>query len=160
MQLAMVIRGGLVLICVACSQRPSRPGTSRSGIAGSWNAEFVVDSFILARRPVRTAPATGVVTFGDSTRLAGARGEWGIATTMRVDFRPALGRQLSCLDQDGSVTAVSAHGDSLHLNFTPQAADCGLHAVGRARGDTISGRWVEPGYAIQALGHFTLVRRS
>jgi len=159
MRLALALSGGFVAIGVACNSRSAVPMTPLAEIAGVWNAEFVVDSFILAQRPPHSAPAVGLVTFADTTRLAGARGELAMATTMSVDFRPALGRRISCLDSAGTETTVAVRNDSVHLNFTPHVADCGLHAVGHRHGDTISGRWVEPGFATLSLGHFRLVRR-
>ncbi len=49
--------------------------------------------------------------------------------------------------------------DSVFINFTPGASDCGLNVHGAVRGDSVSGAWYQPsirGY--RAKGRFVMWR--
>jgi|SRR6267143_1517883 len=51
--------------------------------------------------------------------------------------------------------------DSVFINFTPDAGDCGLNVHGTVRGDSISGTWYQPsirGY--RAKGRFVMWREQ
>jgi hypothetical protein len=94
-----------------------------------------------------------------------------------LDFTPILGRQISCyfeesqdLNSDtGPPLRVSPSiplglpgaQDSLWLDFTPGAADCGLHVNAHLNGRVGTGRWTEPSFAGNGRsGRFRMVRRD
>ena len=50
-------------------------------------------------------------------------------------------------------------GDSVFINFTPDAADCGLNVHGFVRADSVIGTWYQPGMrGYRAQGRFVMWR--
>src|SRR6266581_947538 len=49
--------------------------------------------------------------------------------------------------------------DSVFINFTPDAADCGLNVHGALRADSVFGSWYQPGFSgYRAKGPFVMWR--
>ena len=77
----------------------------------------------------------------------------------------SLGATLTPLVPDGCITAVgtaelSRRHDSLVVNFSPNAHDCGLVARGVVRSDTVSGMWYQPAFSgYKAQGPFVMWRQ-
>jgi hypothetical protein len=153
----------LLSLLLACST--TAVPTAQSGLEGSWQLTFwapastphTADSVIgvLELHAANTADSAvlGRTPNGGSRELIGG---------VQVDFAPMLGRQVSCLSQDGPPPRLFfASPDSITVAFTPGAADCGLWATGRVRDDVVSGTWSEPTFAGHGLGgRFRMVRAS
>lgn len=79
-----------------------------------------------------------------------------------ADFRPLLGRQVSCLETPQASLVQLRDSLSIVLALTPDAADCGLAADGRFAANTFTGQWVEPSVTSlpQSSGTFTMWRKN
>ena len=152
------------LFVVACHQplwTPPQPtpgplpsNDRRRDLVGTWTIEFRLDS--IDRRPASdsTARAGGTLSFRDTIIQ---NGQDGLKGTVSLDFTPLLGRQISCFTAGEGIFPISYRGDSVSLSLTPGVADCGLWMIGKQRGDTIAGRWVEDGFACcPSVGRFVM----
>jgi hypothetical protein len=139
----------------------------RQALVGTWRTEFNVDSMVRLhggedgqwswRAPLDTATVKGTLVLGDT--LVGTGNGRGLRAHLAVDFRPALGRQMSCLGVTKGLAASRTGARSVRLWFTPGAHDCGFGGLGEQRGDTIAGTWSEGSIAgIISTGRFRLVR--
>jgi len=133
---------GIIACSTNASQDPAA-GTAET-FTGEWQAEFTLDSVrsadSLRTWSSRNAPAArGTIRFPVTVD---EREEHDV--TMTVDFRPLLGRQMSCYEP-GPLTIQVMRIDSASwtLLFTPRVADCGFAASARRVGDTLRGEWSE-----------------
>ena len=139
--------------------RRAQTSTDTVALVGQWMIQFALDS-IRQGSPEWTrfqrSPVHGTLRI-DSVIVG--RG-WQRAM-MTVDFRPLLGRQMSCY-APGPQGLVVTRADSMKWDvwFTPGAVDCGFEASAVEHGDTLRGVWTEGSYAgAIAAGGFEMVRR-
>jgi hypothetical protein len=129
------------------------PGALREAdLVGGWTMAFQGGS--------RTSP----LVFGSldvSAQHDPQRPEFLVAE-FRADFRPLLGRQVSCLQTPQPALVQLRDSASIYLALTPDAADCGLLADGQFAANTFTGAWVEPSITSQpqSSGTFTMWRKS
>jgi hypothetical protein len=135
--------------------------TSRDSVAlvGQWSIQFALDSTRQGGSGwtrMQVAPVAGTLRI-DSAIVG--RG-WQRAL-MTVDFRPLLGRPMSCYTP-GAQGVIVTRPDSLkwQIWFTPATVDCGFDAWAVARGDTLRGVWTETSFAgAIATGGFEMARQ-
>jgi hypothetical protein len=139
--------------------RGAQTSTDTVALVGQWTIQFALDSI---RRPgpewtrVKVGPVHGTLRIDSA--LVG-RG-WQRAM-MTVDFRPLLGRQMSCY-APGAQGVIVTRPDSMNWQiwFTPAAVDCGFDAWAVAHRDTLRGVWTETSFAgAIATGGFEMVRQ-
>jgi len=157
-------RAFLVLpLLAACSTTAVTP--SQPVLEGVWQLTF----WAPASTPHTADSVTGVLELRPATPVDSALLQHfpqmypdKLVGRVRVDFTPILGRQVSCLSESSLPPTLSlAAPDSIVVGFTPGAADCGLWATGRIRGDVVNGAWLEPTFAGPGLGgRFRMVRTS
>ena len=123
----------------------------RASLVGNWHIEFRIDS----SRYRAFDPAVvfqGTIVLSDTIILHGPDGLTGAAD---------ISLPVSCFHAGAAVFPVSLRRDSVTIDFTPNAYDCGLWAIGRLSADTIIGRWYKPAFAGSAsAGRFRMVRHS
>jgi len=130
----------------AASTVPLRGRLTAVDVAGTWNIAFRLDSALL--RP----PAVGSLVVSD--QYDPLHTEY-LTAALQVDFRPLLGRQVSCLYPLQASLVQPRDSGVAYFWFTPQAADCGLYAVGRFDRQEFHGEWGEPSATSQLLSHGT-----
>lgn len=138
--------------CARSTTAPSSGTLREADLVGGWTMAFQVGS--------RTSP----LVFGSldiSAQHDPQRPEFLVAE-FRADFRPLLGRQVSCLQTPQPALVRLRDSTSIALALTPDAADCGLVADGQFAANTFSGAWVEPSITSQpeSSGTFTMWRKS
>ncbi len=147
----------------ACSHSvtaPSHTGLREADLVGGWTMVFQVGT-----------PDSPLV-FGSlvvSNQHDQQRPDFLVAG-FSADFRPLLGRQVSCLQTPQRALVQVVDSISIFLALTPDAADCGLAADGRFAANTFTGEWVEPSITSQpassgtftmwSSGTFTMWRKS
>ena len=151
-----VIRLAALLLAVACGRitlsAPSGTESQRT-LVGDWTVEFRLDSLRAAGQwsAASRQSIQGSLHLSDSDGVAASR--------IRVDFKPLLGRDMSCFDPLPTSTVITRAGENTSLHFTPGAADCGFGASGRFFGDSLIGAWSETSFAGPiAMGRFRMVR--
>ena len=151
----------IALAVMACGTNASPAVDGGDFFAGEWEMEFTLDSVPGPddRRvwvPRDAPPVRGTLS------VSGSRDDReAYEVTMTVDFRPLLGRQMSCYEP-GRRTIRIARADSASwsLLFTPAAADCGFGASARRQGDTLRGEWSETSFiGPVARGRLLMSRR-
>ena len=142
----------------------------RQDLVGEWNAEFFIDSMIplhsgdsiLPRRwrsPLDLASIRGILVLVDT--LIGSSPGRGLRARFALDFRPALGRQISCLRDSGRLAAGRTGTRTVRLEFTPGVYDCGFAGVGQVTRDSIVGTWSESSFVGPVSeGRFRLIRTA
>ena len=139
----------LLLVITACGRITlSAPtGNSQRSLAGDWTLEFRLDSV----RTGSAQSAQGVLHLADSDGV--------VRSSIQVDFRPLLGREMSCFDPRPTSTVIGHAGERTSLLFTPGAADCGFSASGMFYGDSLIGVWDETSFVGPvAAGSFRMIR--
>ena len=157
----MAVHLGFALLASACSTRlwttPAPrpmvlpPGDPLGALVGSWDVEFRVDS---ARHGTLQPGAVvrGSFTVIDTVFEYGPEGIKGVA-----DFDLPI----SCFRRGPGVFRVAVQGDTLTIDFTPNARGCGLRAKGRLAGDTVNGRWYESAsVGVASTGAFLMIRKE
>ena len=122
----------------------------RAALVGTWDVEFQVDSTNHGTLEPG-AIVRGSLIVSDTIFRYGSDAIKGNANfDLRVScFRPGPGEFL-----------VALRGDTVTIDFTPQARNCGLGAQGRIAGDTINGRWHEQAsVGVASAGTVRMIRR-
>lgn len=144
------------LMMVACGRvtlPASNGAASHRTLAGDWTLEFRLDS---TRSGGNWSSASHQSAQG-TLHLANPDGV--VRSSIQVDFRPLLGRDMSCFDPRPTSTAISRGGENTILVFTPGAADCGFSASGKFYGDSMVGTWSETSFiGPVAVGQFRMIR--
>lgn len=143
------------VMMVACGRMtlPPNGGDSQRTLAGDWTLEFGLDSV----RSSGQWSATSHRSIQGSLHLADSDGV--VRSSIQLDFRPLLGREMSCFDPRPTSTAISQAGNNTSLHFTPGAADCGFSASGKFYGDSLVGTWSETSFiGPVAVGRFRMIR--
>jgi len=165
----MRLASTLVLLLLGSACRSVPPAVVPEAIAGEWTVFFAADSIrdvVNSNPPIitwRTPPERWIqgtlsIQSGSVWRDSTLRRRGMIPARFSIDFRPLLGRQVSCYDPGDGWIATFAYRDSLDIAFVP-GGDCGLRARGRQHGDSITGRWFEDSYlCCSAYGRFRMVR--
>jgi hypothetical protein len=138
-----------------CGHSPTAPVGAvlhEADLVGGWTMAFRVGS------------PTSPLAFGSldiSSRHDPLRPDFLVAE-FSADFRPLLGRQVSCLSTPQPALVHLQDSVSLLLALTPDAADCGLVAFGQFSANTFTGAWLEPSVTSlpQSSGTFTMWRKS
>jgi len=140
--------------CARSTTAPLRAGAAlrETDLVGAWMMSFQVGS--------RTSP----LVFGSlviSDQHDPQHPEF-LAAEFSADFRPLLGRQVSCLQTPQPALVQLRDSTSIYLALTPDAADCGLVADGQFTANTFTGAWIEPSITSQpqSSGTFTMWRKS
>jgi hypothetical protein len=154
--------------CAGTMPSPSAPSDVvldssdwRRALIGEWTVEFRLDSVRVLDGSGQRWQAGSLRTTEGTLRLsAGATNGTGVlASSLEVDFNSLLGRPMSCFDPRPTRTYVDRTDDTIVLNFTPNAADCGFSASGRPEGDSLVGRWDETSFAgPSVMGRFRMRR--
>ena len=141
---------------VACGRMTLPPATgteSQRTLAGDWSIEFRLDS----TRGTGVWSPTSDSSIQGTLHLAGNDGV--VRSTIEVDFKPLLGRDMSCFDPRPTSTVITHAIESTSLHFTPEAADCGFGASGKFYGDSLVGTWSETSFiGPVAVGAFRMLR--
>ena len=138
--------------CGSSSTAPSSMALREADLAGGWTVAFqlgtaksplVYGSLVISSQHDPQSPAYLVAQF-------------------TADFRPLLGRQVSCLQTPQAALVQLRDSVSISLALTPDAADCGLAAEGQYAANTFTGNWVEPSITSQpqSSGTFTMWRKT
>jgi hypothetical protein len=133
---------------------PLRSDDSRRALVGAWIIDFGLDSAQRYPAPNTTATARGTLTLEDTVLADDLRG------IVEVDFTPVLGRQICRFDIGANVfwIPIRLKGDSVSLRLS-RFSECWVELTGRARGDTITGRWKLVGWLVPfAVGRFVMTR--
>jgi hypothetical protein len=147
----------IALFLIAACGRVSLPRPTASDsqtLAGDWTLEFQFDSLRSAGAwsPASQQATQGTLHLDDSDGVT--------HSSIQVDFKTLLGREMSCFDPRPTSTVISHSGESTSLHFTPGAADCGLTAFGKFYGDSLVGTWEETSFiGPVALGRFRMIRK-
>jgi len=68
--------------------------------------------------------------------------------------------RVSCFRPGAGEFLAAVRGDTVTIDFTPQARGCGLGAQGRIAGDTINARWSEQAsVGVASTGTVRMIRR-
>ncbi|HKW46108.1 MAG TPA: hypothetical protein VJN70_01630 [Gemmatimonadaceae bacterium] len=155
MSFAALGRLSAVLLALACSRITlPPPSDSQRTLVGDWTVEFRLDSL---RTTGTWSPASRQSAQG-TLHLADSDGQ--VRSSIQMDFRPLLGREMSCFVPRPTSTFISRAGENTSLVFTPGAADCGFSASGKFYGDSLIGTWGETSFiGPVAAGQFRMVRR-
>ena len=115
---------------------------SPSQLLGTWHVALHADARGRTyQRPV-AAKASGTITFSQFLGTDSVRAH------ADIDFKPLGGPP--CFWRSDATLPIRVAGDSIEIDFTPGAADCGLYVWARIHGDTVSGTWAEPSIRIGA----------
>lgn len=138
--------------CGSASIAPSNTGLREADLAGGWTIAFQLGT------------ATSPLVYGSlviSSQHDPQRPTY-LATEFTADFRPLLGRQVSCLQTPQAALVQLQDSVSISLALTPDAADCGLAAEGHYAANTFTGNWAEPSITSQpqSSGTFTMWRKN
>jgi len=149
-----LILAALVPVC-GCTHATTAPvavGLRDTDLVGAWTMSFQIGT--------RTSP----LVFGSlivSDQHDPQRPDF-LAAEFSADFRPLLGRQVSCLQTPQPALVQLRDSTTIYLALTPDAADCGLVADGHFAANTFTGIWVEPSITSQpqSSGTFTMWHKS
>jgi hypothetical protein len=138
--------------CAHAATAPVRTALRETDLVGAWTMAFQLGS------------PTSPLVFGSlvvSDQHDPQRPAFLVAE-FSADFRPLLGRQMSCLQTPQPALVQLQDSISILLALTPDAADCGLVADGQFAANAFSGMWVEPSVTAQpqSSGTFTMWRKS
>jgi hypothetical protein len=131
---------------------PVRTALQERDLVGPWTMAFRVGS--------PTSPLA-LGTLSISSDHDPLRPEYLVAE-FSADFRPLLGRQVSCLQTPQPALVLLQDSVSVLLALTPDAADCGLEASGQFSANTFTGAWIEPSATSrpQSSGTFSMWRKT
>jgi len=122
---------------------------TRAQLAGSWRAEFHLDSLRARLDEHRDTVVHGTLTLTDTVI---ANGPYGLKGSIEIDFTPMLGGQPACFRAGPGVFPADLRRDSVTIDLARQAADCGLTVRGRLSADTVVGIWYQPSFFGPVLG--------
>jgi hypothetical protein len=150
--LASVLALAVAIPLAGCDTAPAAPvppALNSSDLAGSWTMVFQASS-----APSRLVVGTLVISDRSDPQQPAY-----LTAEFSADFRPALGRQVSCLATP-QAALVRLDSTTVQLLLTPNAADCGLFAGGQLERDAVTGDWVEPSITSrpQSNGTFRMTR--
>jgi hypothetical protein len=135
----------------------------RRAWVGTWAIEFTLDRMRGGpggSEKWRLTPGkrvSGVLVLADT--LTG-RDTALVVAHMNVDFRPMLGRPMSCLSADTQAVSLDRTGERVMLRFTPGAFDCGFGGDLKLLAREASGAWTEDSFAGPiATGQIRMTRR-
>jgi hypothetical protein len=135
-----------------------RPSDRRNRLVGTWVIAFRLDTVSGDSVAPSLTEAPGQLVLQDTVIRPGPDGLRG---RFYADFRPLLGRQISCYSASEAVFPIYFRQDSVIVGLTPRASDCGLWIHGQQVGDTVAGEWSEPAFAgYSSQGSFRMVRQG
>lgn len=150
---------GLTGTAATAQQAPERPD-----LHGIWRIQFILDSLPFWDTSATPPRARVLTTFQDSVVIGvlvvypdSSGHRLPFRTEFAADFRPVLGRPMSCYRPGTGVLDARRRDGAVWLDFGPRSFDCGLVAVGQLVGDTLRGRWYEDKPA-GARGRVEMVR--
>lgn len=165
-----VLAFGAFAFVAACSDAtptlPLRNELTPADITGAWSITFHVDSVRECNSTTcyyvsgaTLPPVTGTLVVSD--QYDPLHPEF-LMAEMRVDFEPALGRQITCLENPQASLVQIEDSRTAMFWFTPQAADCGIYGTAEADRTELHGTWGEATVTSDLLsrGTFRLWRKS
>lgn len=158
----VLVFGALAFVAACIDSTPTAPirgELTPADVTGAWHITFQVDSvrecttscYLVGAglRPI----VTGVLVVSD--RPDTLYTEW-LAAELRVDFTPALGRQVTCLANPQASLVQLGDSGVAGFWFSPGSADCGLSAQAGFDGREFHGSWGEASFTGVPLSRGTM----